>query len=308
MTATMMLRKGIAAMALSVVSLLPACGFGSASVRAADFQPAAPTNQPTRPIETSPSSVPPAEKLPDSASINGTGGSPDPLSAYTFMAAVIDDADRVWTQWMLARGYQEPYVEWVIIRPDESYQAPDACALDQDGVQSATYTSDFPNAFYCDVPNSTGQDKGILVLPLNTFIKMWNGQILGNFSEGAVGDFAAAAVVAHEFGHHIARELESQVNYPYPTDKNKELLADCFSGVWSNTLWQAGGLEDGDADEAMAALRAVGDDGTGPDPHGTPAERELAFRIGIAGYDTDPRGGVPAMCIDKYWAGFPGPR
>ena len=133
------------------------------------------------------------------------------------MAAVISDADIVWTQWMVEQGYQEPYVEWVIIRPDESYQAPDACASDQGGgVKSATYTSDFPNAFYCDVPNSTGQDNGIIVLPLNTFIKMWNGEILGSFSDGAVGDFAAAAVVAHEFGHHIAAGVGVPAEPPAP--------------------------------------------------------------------------------------------
>ena len=253
----------------------------------------------------------PVEDLPDSARINGTGGAPDPASATAFLEAVVLDADKVWTKWMTQQGYAEPFVDYVIIQPGTSYEAPEKCALPQPphGVVSNVYQSTFPNTFYCDVPTSSGT-KGLLLLPLQTYIDMWSGKILGSFTDAdaTVGDFAAAAVVAHEFGHHVSQEMAAQMSFPIPADKNKELLADCFSGVWSHTLYQAGGLETGDVDEAMSALRAIGDDGTGSDPHGTPEERERAFRVGVAGLDTDPRGGVPGLCINEFWAGYPGPR
>lgn len=118
---------------------------------------------------------------------------------------------------------------------------------------------------------------------------------------GAPGDFAQAYVLAHEYGHHIQQQLgiekkvrdESQSN---PGDANElsvrlELQADCFSGLWGRSVYQAGGLEDGDLEEGITAAEAVGDDRIQEktqgriDPesftHGTSEQRRSWFRKGF---------------------------
>ena len=87
---------------------------------------------------------------------------------------------------------------------------------------------------------------------------------------GAPGDFAWAYVIAHEMGHHVQKltgtsdevERESASN---PDDANElsvrlELQADCYAGVWANTVYAKGDLEEGDIDEAFTATEAIGDD------------------------------------------------
>jgi uncharacterized protein len=74
-----------------------------------------------------------------------------------------------------------------------------------------------------------------------------------------------------------------------------ELQADCYSGVWANTVYRQGDLEKGDVREALRAAGAVGDDrlqrqATGcidPDTftHGTSEQRRDWFE---RGYDGDP--------------------
>ena len=69
-----------------------------------------------------------------------------------------------------------------------------------------------------------------------------------------------------------------------------ELQADCYSGVWARTVFEAGELESGDIDEAIRASEAVGDDrlqrqaGRSVDPdtftHGSSAQRRAWFERG----------------------------
>jgi len=137
---------------------------------------------------------------------------------------------------------------------------------------------------------------------------------LGFFNElsqrfGAPGDFAQAYVIAHEFGHHVqnltgieARGLGGAPTGARSTSVALELQADCFAGVWghaaaSNGQLTAGHvvLEPGDADEAIRAASAIGDDrlqkmSTGrvaPDQftHGTSAQRVEWFRRGMESGD-----------------------
>jgi len=130
---------------------------------------------------------------------------------------------------------------------------------------------------------------------------------------GASGDFAWAYVIAHEMGHHAQRLLgtEEQVRrlqQQNPGDQNAlsvrlELQADCYAGVWAHKVQSD--LESGDADEALGAASAVGDDrlqkaATGsinPDSftHGTSEQRVRWFR---RGQDS----GEPAQC-DTFSAG-----
>lgn len=84
------------------------------------------------------------------------------------------------------------------------------------------------------------------------------------------GDVAQAYVISHEVGHHAQNELgimekaqsEEEVN---PAQANEisekvELQADCFAGLWANSIKDQGVFEPGEILEAMDAAAAVGDD------------------------------------------------
>ncbi|MEJ2863220.1 neutral zinc metallopeptidase [Actinomycetospora flava] len=218
-----------------------------------------------------------------------------PVAVSAQLEAVVQNADRVWTGYLQSVGLREPFVSYQIIAP--GYQFSSTCL-------AQPVTSDHPNAYYCPSDGDQTYSGGI-ILPVNTFMRMWNGSVFGQRS-AQVGDFAAATLVAHEFGHHVQDEIREQGGLPdiarldsYGRSvkiKEKELIADCFAGVWANTAYYAGYLTDTDKEEAVAALEAIGDSGIGGnDPHGTPAERKYAFELG---YEY-----APAMCINTYWPG-----
>lgn len=118
--------------------------------------------------------------------------------------------------------------------------------------------------FYCSLDNSIYLDL--------TFWSVLERQF------GASGDFAQAYVIAHEVAHHVqnllgisaeVRNLSAQ----NPDDRNalsvaQELQADCFAGVWANSVWTDGDVGDpagieiteSDIREALDAAAAVGDD------------------------------------------------
>jgi uncharacterized protein len=126
---------------------------------------------------------------------------------------------------------------------------------------------------------------------------------------GAQGDFAWAYVIAHEMGHHVQQQLGTsdevgRLEGEQPSKANElsvrnELQADCYAGIWSNTVYRQGDLEPGDVDEAINASEAVGDDrlqrrapgSVDPDSftHGTSEQRARWFQIGQ-------RNGEPGDC------------
>ena len=140
---------------------------------------------------------------------------------------------------------------------------------------------------------------------------------LGFFDElsqrfGAPGDFAQAYVLAHEIGHHVQNLLGTdarvrQLQRADPSSANAdsvmlELQADCYAGVWGHDAAQQGRaakgeveLDPGDADQALRAAAAIGDDrlqqlGTGhvmPETftHGTSAQRVTWFKRGFTSGD-----------------------
>jgi len=81
----------------------------------------------------------------------------------------------------------------------------------------------------------------------------------------APGDFAQAYVIAHEFGHHIQNLLGTMDKVQRAGNNNRlsvalELQADCYAGIWANFAAKQGRVEAGDAEEAIRAAAAVGDD------------------------------------------------
>jgi uncharacterized protein len=133
---------------------------------------------------------------------------------------------------------------------------------------------------------------------------------LGFFEElkqrlGAGGDFAQAYVLAHELGHHVqhllgtdarARQLaESNSSAANQISVRLELQADCYAGVWAHSTDQRQILQQGDADEALNAAAAVGDDriqkqttgriNVDSFTHGSAAQRSQSFKRGFESGD-----------------------
>ena len=77
------------------------------------------------------------------------------------------------------------------------------------------------------------------------------------------GDVAQAYVIAHEVGHHVQNilgTLEKTISENNDTSVKIELQADCFAGIWANSIRDQGILEQDEIREAMDAAAAVGDD------------------------------------------------
>ena len=133
---------------------------------------------------------------------------------------------------------------------------------------------------------------------------------------GAPGDFAWAYVIAHEVGHHVqnqtgtSREVR-QLQSENPDEANDlsvrlELQADCYAGVWANTVYEAGDLQRGDVQEAITASESVGDDrlqsraggSVNPDSftHGSSEQRARWFN---AGRESGEPGACDTFSVDE---------
>jgi predicted metalloprotease len=226
-------------------------------------------------------------------------GTSQQAAVYDYLVAVMGDADKKWTSWFLRSGFKEPMVYYEIVSNKSTIKT--ACP-DAEGV--SVIASTYNNAFYCTADSKTINGvryDGSIVLPLDTFIKMWKGDVFSSKSKKP-GDFAAATILAHEFGHHVIDELILQRGFESPSRPNQELIADCLSGVWAHSAYTDNYLEEGDIDEAIQGLRAIGDFNVkSPDHHGTPADRENAWRIGFYGSNANPVQGWPQNCFDAYW-------
>jgi predicted metalloprotease len=117
------------------------------------------------------------------------------------------------------------------------------------------------------------------------------------------GDVAEAYVIAHEVGHHVQNQLGSLASTQGREDNQAsvrmELQADCYAGVWANSISTLGVLEPGEIAEALDAAAAVGDDRiqkattgrTNPETwtHGSSAQRTEWFNRGFSS-------GNPTQC------------
>ncbi|MDQ2973731.1 MAG: zinc metallopeptidase [bacterium] len=88
---------------------------------------------------------------------------------------------------------------------------------------------------------------------------------------GTDEDVAQAYVISHEVGHHVQNQLgimsqvQSEMQSSSQARANQlsvqlELQADCFAGVWANSIKDAGIFGPNEVLEAMQAAEAVGDD------------------------------------------------
>ncbi|MEL6979642.1 MAG: neutral zinc metallopeptidase [Pseudomonadota bacterium] len=127
---------------------------------------------------------------------------------------------------------------------------------------------------------------------------------------GAVGDFPAAFIIAHEVAHHVQnltgefdRKFIGRLDDP-AVDVNRlsvrlELQADCYAGVWAKRADEKFQLlEPGDIQEAVATAQIFGDDavqergGQGAIveaafTHGSGAQRAAWFQRGFASGERD---------------------
>lgn len=78
------------------------------------------------------------------------------------------------------------------------------------------------------------------------------------------GDVAEAYVIGHEVAHHVQNQLGIvEKVHQKPSNEasiNLELQADCFAGMWANSIKDLDILEPGEIREAMDAAASVGDD------------------------------------------------
>jgi predicted metalloprotease len=143
---------------------------------------------------------------------------------------------------------------WKQVLPQQSrvrYQDP-TLVLFTDQISSACgYASAATGPFYCP-------GDGKLYLDFAFF-----DELRREFK--APGDFAQAYVIAHEFGHHIQNLIGTMDRVQQQGQNNRlsvalELQADCYAGIWANYAQKQGRVEAGDAEEAIRAASAVGDD------------------------------------------------
>jgi len=95
--------------------------------------------------------------------------------------------------------------------------------------------------------------------------------VLGRFGSDG-GDVAEAYIIGHEVGHHaqhllgLTDELNKARTSLFNRDKvnelsvELELQADCFSGLWANSINDLGIFGPDEIKEAIGAAAAVGDD------------------------------------------------
>jgi predicted metalloprotease len=232
----------------------------------------------------------------DFLSLLDGGGSPlDPISAgqspraaspseerlADLVGAVATDTQATWAQILGARYEQTRVV------------------LFTDTVESACGAADAATGpFYCPGDHKVYLDLGFF------------DELSQRF--GAPGEFAQAYVVAHEFGHHVQNLLGTNARVgrdragASSASVALELQADCYAGIWGHAASQQGRfqagkveLEPGDAEAALNAAAAIGDDrlqrmgGGHVSPerftHGTSEQRVAWFRRGM-------ESGDPARC------------
>ena len=120
------------------------------------------------------------------------------------------------------------------------------------------------NAFYTSGGHYIGYDLDLMERSLNRH-----------------GDFAPVAILAHEWGHLVQANLGIRQEYTIL----QELQADCLAGAYGTYLEERGNLEEGDLEEGLHQMFAIGDSVNVPwfheSAHGTGEQRYNAFQHGF---------------------------
>ena len=178
-------------------------------------------------------------------------GCPDTLD--DFAGAVAGDLNSFWSQTFQASN--------------TGYVAPRAITPYTSISRTSCGRSTPNNAFYCGPDNIIYYDSNFLQSQLTSG-----------------GDFAAAVIIAHEWGHLVQANLGILQGDYHSIDI--ELQADCLAGAWAKHAGEANELEAGDLQEGATALYNVGDPASvkwfSPRAHGTPQQREDSFNSGYA--------------------------
>jgi hypothetical protein len=196
----------------------------------------------------------------------------DEASWKAYQAHIDRDISTLNDFWMrvypdLAGGAAYPGVCHVVEYEPQSAPYLAECNLDE---QTATQ-----NAFYCSTVNAV----------------MWDGPNFYHPIYQELGDAAVTFITAHEFGHS-AQSLSGQSPR---RSLNTELQADCYAGAYLQYMNAQGLMSEGDAEEVIAIVFAVGQSRVGTRwlarTHGTPVQREIALRRGftqgVAGCQAD---------------------
>ena len=196
-----------------------------------------------------------------------------------FMKDVGDELNAYW-----AADWGEGWKDAVVKVPEDAAET--AC-----GTIDATEVG----PAYCGADNT-------MVLPVAFF----RDEIVGA-DEALNNDAAVAAVIGHEFGHHIQAvagvgDAVAEARADLPDLSNllsvaNELHADCLMGEWMSSVDDEKRLEPGDLDEVLTTLEKIGDDklsesvGEQADPetfdHGTAEQRQTWFGVGFETRDIE---------------------
>jgi uncharacterized protein len=203
-------------------------------------------------------------------------GRNEPTTIDAFLTDILENVDRYWTRTFAASGLPEPRVRYVWVPPGARV------------LTGCGHPADDNAAFYCPADDTIYVSQRFAAALYEGVVEGLPGQSAG-FGRAA-GDFAVAYVIAHEYAHNLQQELGIFDNTPANSAKPFELQADCFSGTWAHSVFEAGELQPGDLQEATNAALAVGDFDTGNEQHhGTPRERRDALLAGFNSCD-------PSVC------------
>jgi len=200
----------------------------------------------------------------------------EPTTIDVFLTRLLRNIDSYWTTTFERAALPEPQVRYFWIEPGDVVMT--GCGA----------PADDRAAFYCP-----GDDT--IYVAQRFAADLYRGLVHGLPGESAgygraVGDFAVAYVLAHEYAHNLQQELGVFDNRISSSAKPFELQADCLAGTWAHSVYERGQLEPGDLEEATNAALAVGDFDVGnAQHHGTPTERRDALLDGF-------RSGRPSGC------------